>query len=62
MRYEQTETTGNPPTSTNASAGIEDQGGTLGFEALGCSPSCDGRPRPQSATGFPEDAQIVFTP
>lgn len=62
MRYDQTATTGNPPTATSASAGIEDQAGVLGFEALGCSPNCSGQPRPQSATGFPEDQQVVFSP
>lgn len=62
LRYDQTETSGNPPTATSASAGIEDQEGILGIEALGCSPACSGQPRPQSATGFPEDQELSFTP
>lgn len=62
LRWGETETRGRVPTATDASVGIEDGSGTLGLEALGCSPNCDGRPRPPRADGFPENSYVTFTP
>lgn len=62
LRYGSTETSGGAPTAATASAGIEDELGGRGYEALGCSPNCDGRPRPPRADGFPVDAVVTFTP
>lgn len=62
IRYEETETTGNPPTATSASIGIEDHFGLSGLDPVQCSPSCAGPPRPQNANGFPEQTELVFTP
>lgn len=62
LRYGSSETSGAPPTAASASAGIEDEVGGRGYEALGCSPNCDGRPRPPRADGFPIDAVVTFTP
>lgn len=62
LRYGETETSGNPPTATTASAGLEDPTGSLGLELLGCSPACDGRSRPGSATGFPRQTTVRISP
>ncbi len=62
FHYADTETAGGVPTAATASAGIEDSSGANGFEALGCSPDCDGRPRPPRPDGFPEQSVVTFTP
>jgi cysteine-rich repeat protein len=62
MRYEETETAGNPPTATTASIGLEDHFGVNGLDPALCSPDCNGQPRPQNPNGFPEQTEIVFTP
>ncbi len=62
FRYADSETFGQVPTALSGSAGIEDGPGTRGIEALGCSPACDGRPRPPRADGFPEQSVVGFLP
>jgi len=44
-----------------ASAGIENQDGSEGEEALSCTPGCDARPRP-FPNGFPTQSLISITP
>jgi cysteine-rich repeat protein len=63
LAYGTTETALAAPTQTSASAGIEDATGTLGYEALGCSPACTGPARGgNNPSGFPEQTEVVFTP
>lgn len=63
LAYGDTETRGQVRTQTSASAGIEDSTGTVGYEALGCSPNCDGRARSAARpNGFPEQTAVTFTP
>ncbi len=63
LAYGDTETRGRVRTQTSASAGIEDSTGTVGYEALGCSPNCDGRPRSATRSdGFPQQTSVTFTP
>ncbi|MCA9552375.1 MAG: choice-of-anchor D domain-containing protein [Myxococcales bacterium] len=63
LAYGTTETAFTAPTQTSASAGIEDATGALGYEALGCSPTCTGPARSaQNPNGFPEQSEVVFTP
>jgi cysteine-rich repeat protein len=57
-----TDTLGTVPSAASASSGIEDPTARLGIEALGCSPDCDGRPRPPRADGFPVQSVVTFTP
>jgi cysteine-rich repeat protein len=60
--YADSETAGVVPSVASASAGIEDPAALRGVEALGCSPNCDGRPRPPRADGFPVQAVVTFAP
>lgn len=63
FRYADTETSGRVPSAVTASAGLEDEGGNLGIEALGCSPGCAGPRRTGTRpTGFPEQSEVIFTP
>jgi hypothetical protein len=62
LRYGATETNGNVPNVTTVSVGLEDITGTIGDDLLGCSPNCDGRPRPPRMDGFPENSTITLTP
>ncbi|MEQ9501516.1 MAG: choice-of-anchor D domain-containing protein [Deltaproteobacteria bacterium] len=62
FRYADSETEGQVPSALSGSAGIEDGPGDRGIEALGCSPNCDGRPRPPRPDGFPEQSMVSFLP
>lgn len=62
LRFGETQTTGNPPTATTASAGIENQDGTVGEALLSCTPSCAGPARPGNPNGFPRASRITLTP
>ena len=58
--YGETESRNRVPTQTSASAGIEDSTGAIGYEALGCSPTCTGPATNQN--GFPRQTMVTFTP
>lgn len=62
LRYGETTTSGNPATATSASAGVENQDGTVGQDLLGCSPTCAGPARPQNANGFPRVSVMRIAP
>ncbi len=63
LAYGDTETRNQVRTQTSASAGLEGPNGSNGYEALGCSPGCDGPARSaQRPDGFPEQSSVTFTP
>jgi hypothetical protein len=62
LRYGNTATSGNPPTATTASAGVENQDATVGDDLLACTPSCAGPARPGNPNGFPQQTAIRLTP
>jgi len=47
---------------STVSVGLENHDGTVGEALLACTPSCDGRPRPPRADGFPEGQAITMDP
>jgi hypothetical protein len=61
-RYGETASTGNPPTATSASVGIEDQTGATGENLLPCTPACGGTPAPTNPNGFPRATLTRLTP
>ena len=61
-RYGDTLTSGYVPTAASASVGIENHNASSGADLLGCSPACDGRPRPARPDGFPQNSMITLTP
>lgn len=61
LRYGETNTSGNPPTASSASVGLEDDAGVVGAALLSCTPSCAGPARPQNPNGFPRQSRITAT-